>query len=341
MDTFRKGLAFVLALLVILTALPSLVLFNLERKAFATETYQQAFANDDFYARLPGILAESVSGSGAQVLPVTLQGLDQQDWEAFFRGLLPPGTLKVMGDQALDSTLSYLESRSSAAVLSLAPLKERLASEAGTRAVLGLMRTQPVCTLDEMARITLAVLNNQGLALCNPPDDLLPIVIPVIQGQMQVMSSAIPAEVTLARVDGSNGQADPRQRIELARLLMRLSPVIPLLVLLLLTIVIVRALREWLIWWGWPLFITGFLAALLALWGAPFARVILLQLLDRGLPDILPAVLLSNGSRLAAAIVDQFLRPTLVQGLIMAALGILMLGASALLSWAGKRSASH
>ena len=109
---FALGLAGVLAILVILTALPAQVLFNLERKAFTTETYQQAFANDDFYARLPSILAESVHTASTQDLPVAMQGLSKENWEAFFRDLLPPDypkgqpLVKVAGSGAASDTLA-------------------------------------------------------------------------------------------------------------------------------------------------------------------------------------------------------------------------------------------
>lgn len=339
MDSARKGLAGLLALLVILTALPAQVLFNLERKAFTAETYQQAFANDDFYTRLPGILAGTFSTSTLGVLP--LQGLSEGDWEAFFRALLPPGTLKLMGDQALTSTLAYVNNQSPGAELSLAPLKERMTGEAGTQAVLNLLRTQPLCTLDEIARITMSVLSSQSLTLCNPPEDLYPLLSPIIQAQMQAASAAIPEQVTLVKVESGSGRPDPRERIQIARLIMRLTPVIPLALLLLLTLVIVRSLRDWLAWWGAPLLVTGILGIGLAWLGAPAARVILLQALQLTLPDLLPDALLANASRLAAAIVDQLLNPTLIQGLVMFSAGVMMLGVSTLIALVSNLRARH
>lgn len=341
MDAIRRVLAVLFAILIILTALPALVLFNLERKAFTAATYQKAFATDDFYARLPGLLARSLAGSGLQALPVDLQGLDEQDWEAFFRDLLPSNTLKIMGDQAIASTIDYLNGRSPAALLSLSPLKERMANESGTQAVLDLMRTQPPCTFEELTHITLAILGGQKLSLCSPPEELYPVVIPLIQGQMKVLAATLPEQVILLRVDLETSHPDPRQRIEVARLIMRLAPVIPLGLLLLLTIIIVRSLRDWLAWWGLPLFITGSLAVLVALLGAPLARIILLQVMDRTLPELLPQVFLDSGGSLAAAIVDQFLMPMQVQGFFVLGSGALFLGAAALISFTARRARIH
>lgn len=335
MDSIRKALAALFALLTILTALPAQVFFNLDRRAFTPETYQQAFANDDFYSRLPGILAGSFVASTKQILPLNIQGLDAQDWEGFFHELLPPETLKVMGDQAIGSSLAYVNLEASSAVLSLVPLKERMAGEDGTRAVLGLLRTQPVCTLEEIARMTMAALGSQGLSLCNPPEELYPLVMPLIQAQMQVASAAIPQEVVLASAASAgfeSGRPDPRERIQTARLFMRLSPVIPLFLFLVMTLLAVRSLRTWLAWWGVPLLATGGLAVLLSILGAPAARLLLFQVMQLTLPEVLPDVLLSNGSSLAAAVVDQLLQPTLIQGLVMAGAGFILAGSAALTS---------
>ncbi len=326
MEMMRKGAAGVLALLVVLTAVPAQVLFNLERQAFSPSAYQRAFANDDFYGRLPSILAESLQPA----IPTVLQGLDEQDWEQFFRDLLPSNVLRAMGDDALASILSYLNGDGSSAILSLAPLKERLASEAGTQAALNLIKTQPACTAEELARISLALLTNQVISLCNPPEDLIPFVLPAVHGQMQIISAAIPMTVTLAQADPTGGKGDARDKIRIARLTMRMTPVIPLTLLLLLTLLLVRSPRDLLLVWGAAMAAAGALGAVFAWLGAPLAGTLLERFLVAKAPDFLPQVLLSNASGLAAAIVDQLLKPTLLQGLMMVLMGGLMLGIAAL-----------
>lgn len=327
MSSIRKWMAVLLAILLVLSAVLALLLFNLERKAFAPATYQQAFANDKFYERLPEILARTLTEAvqSAQ-MPVSLRGLNEQIWNQLLSDLLPPETTREMGDQALASTLAYLNSESDTAQLSLEPLKERMAGEAGTQAVLNLMRTQPACTLEEMARIAMSALSQQEISLCNPPENLYPVVKPLIQGQLKLLSAAIPGEVTLAKAEPvAAGQADPRERIKLARLIMSLSPVVPLFILTLLTLVAVRGVRSWLVWWGAPALITGALGALTGWLAAPIAGFLLQNLLVASLHAYLPSDLLGNGSQLAAAIVDQFLAPVLFQGLILVIAGGLML----------------
>jgi len=326
MENIRKFLAVVCAFLFVITALAALFLFNLERKAFSPETYQQAFANENFYERLPAVLAESLSTTlQAKNLPLSMRGLTTQNWETFLRALLPSAALKSMGDEALDSIFAYLNRKTDSAVLSLAPLKEQMLSEKGTQAVLDLMHTQPECTFQQIAQMTLAILNQQELSLCDPPQAAEGIVRPIIHTQLQIVTAAFPDQVTIASSDAASGKTDPRKRLETARLLMRLSPLAPLTLLLLLTLLTVRKLRDWLRWWGYPFLVTGALAALFAIAAGPLIGAILLQILAARLPVYLPAILLNDSGQLAAAIVGQMLKPVAVAGLILGIAGLILI----------------
>ena len=325
MDTARKGLAGVFAALFIATAVLSMLLFNLERKAFLAETYQQAFANENFYERLPALLAKAfVASSDQQGMPLGMRSMSEQQWEGFLRELLPPETLKTMGDQALTSTFAYLNGETDSAVVDLTPLKSQMSSSAGTQAVLNLMQTLPPCTLDELARITLSFLSDQQIAFCNPPAELAGVVQPLIEGQVQLAATLLPDQVTLAQFDPTTGQPDPRQQIQSLRLLMRLSPLLPLMLLFAMTVLAVRSLHDWLGWWGIPFIVTGLSVNIMAWTGAPLTSWIFLKVLLRYAPTLLPSVLLDDVSQLAEAIVHQALAPLSLQGWILIGLGLLM-----------------
>ncbi|MGE5250491.1 MAG: hypothetical protein ACM3QS_09790 [Bacteroidota bacterium] len=330
MHSIRQGIGIVLAALFVLTALPAQILFNIDRQAFNAQTYQRALADQSFYQQLPSILGTSISSSiGAHKLPAAMQGLSSQDWERFMSDLLPPPILQEMGDEAVDSTLAYLNKQSDHAQVSMKPLKERLMGEPGKQAVLNLLRKQPVCTLEEIARISVALLNQQQISLCNPPEELYPILLPVIQGQMQVVSALIPDQVTLLQAESAPGRADPRDQLRLVRLGMRLFPLVPLFFLTLLTIAAVRSLRGWLGWWGISLFVTGVAGSLAAWLGAPLLGYVLLQVLNITFARYLPSVLLQSSSQLAAGVADQLMRPVLIQGLVLLFAGGLMLALAA------------
>jgi len=325
MDTARKGLAGVFAALFIATAVLSMLLFNLERKAFLAETYQQAFANENFYERLPAILAKAfLTSSEQQGMTSGMRSLSEAQWESFLRELLPPEALKEMGDQALTSTFAYMNGETDSAVVDLTPLKSQMSSSAGTQAVLNLMQTLPPCTLDELARITLSFLSDQQIAFCNPPAELEGVVRPLVEGQVQLAATLLPDQVTLARFDPTMGQPDPRQRIQTLRLLMRLSPLLPLMLLFAMTALAVRSLRDWLGWWGIPFIVTGLSVNIMAWMGAPLTSWVFLKVLLRYAPTLLPSVLMDDIGQLAEAIVHQALAPLSLQGWILIGLGLLM-----------------
>ena len=61
METIKKILATICAILFVITAVIALFLFNFDQKAFSAETYQKAFAREDFYNKLPSVLADAMT----------------------------------------------------------------------------------------------------------------------------------------------------------------------------------------------------------------------------------------------------------------------------------------
>ena len=110
MKFIRMSLGALCAILFVATGVVSLLLFNLDQQAFTPETYQRAFANENFYQRLPTIIARGLVSSPQQDdLPLAMQGLTVENWENFIRALLPPQALQSMGEAALDSLFAYLD----------------------------------------------------------------------------------------------------------------------------------------------------------------------------------------------------------------------------------------
>lgn len=324
MNILRKGAAAIFAVLFVITAPLALLLVNLERGAFSTRTYQLALASQGFYERLPTLLSESLSGP-LEALPFSVRGLGQQEREALARRLLPPEIAREMADQALGSVLGYLRDEADSAVVDMSPLKERIAGEAGTQAVMDLVRAQPACTLAEISNMAGALLSGGELSLCNPPQDFYSVLVPVIQVQLQAISAAVPDQITLARSNPVPGQADPRTRIRVLRLGMRLGLVVPLIFLLFVTVLGVRSLRDWLLWWGALFLPSGLLCMAMGAVGAPLAGFLLLYFVTPRLGTILPSAVLKSGDDLATAIASQLLSPVLIQGILLAFLGAALL----------------
>jgi hypothetical protein len=325
MENIKKILAAIFAILFTATAIFALVFFNFDRRAFKAETYQHVLANEDFYNRIPAILAESIisSPTNFQELPAAMQGMSTKAWEEFFRTLLPQEALKLIGDDTLNQTFAYLNMQSNTVTISLLPIKVNMATESGIQAVFTLFRTQPDCTLLQVAQMTFNLLSAQDIAFCNPPEELTPLLTPVIQAELQTAALVIPNEVTI--LNSENLQNDPRQRIQTTRTLMKLSPLLPIGFLFLLTLTIVNSLQSWLSWWGVPLLSTGAIAMLVSLTGAPIIGVILKKIVTQRISVTLPAALSNYASELASAMVSTILRPIFWEGLILFFIGLGMI----------------
>jgi hypothetical protein len=86
----------------------------------------------------------------------------------------------------------------------------------------------------------------------------------------------------------------------------------------------VHSLRDLLIWWGWPLLIMGASGAVIAMIGSPIVGWFLqLLILSQG-ANLLPPILASSIGETATAVASQMLVPVILQGLIIAGIGLVM-----------------
>jgi hypothetical protein len=327
MKSLSNMLAGICAALFVLTAVASLFLFNIERRAFSSEPYKRAFEKLSLYDRMPSILASSLFTA-----PASVNGTENPIWalmtsqglESGLAFLLPPAELKAMTDGTLDSIFACINGEADSAAIPLAPMKNRLAGPAGTEAVLGLLNTQPACTTEQLFQMTLGALTGGGFFLCSPPPEALELFKPLIQSQLQFTASIIPEEVTLIPGDRSGTKDDPRLRLNRIRAVMRISPVFPVLLLLAIVILAVRNLRDFLNWWGFPIFATGIISLPLAVLGSPLIGLIIQFLIETQAPQILSTVLLAALRETTSAVAREILTPIILQGVVLAALGFVM-----------------
>ena len=324
MRTLERFLATVCAILFILGGVLSLFLFNIERKAFSSATYKQALEDQRLYERMPALLATALTTSIAQngiILPPFLQALTVDDWQIIISSILPPEELRALTDQSLDSTFDYLNNKTNSVVISLLPLKAQLAGESGVDVIRQFLRTQPECTIEQLTQMALGLLGGE-VALCNPPEEAIGLMAPFIQTQLQAMISTFPNELTLVPGTDSGTPNDPRLRLQMVRSAIVFSPFFVALLLLAVALFAVRSLTDWLVWWGWPLMITGAIAVLIALIGSPVVGWFLQFLIQNQGAILLPPILASSIGETASAVASQMLIPVTLQGLILAIVGL-------------------
>jgi hypothetical protein len=189
------------------------------------------------------------------------------------------------------------------------------------------LSTQPDCTFEQLQQMALGFLGGD-IALCNPPPEAMGLIAPFIQSQMQSVTAAFPDQVTLVPGTDTGTQNDPRAKLHLVRSAIHFSPFFIVLLLLSIALFAVRSIRDLLLWWGWPLTITGFISAVIALIGAPVIGLLLRLVIENQgfipLPPLLTPIIAETTSAVAA----QILTPVVWQGLVMAVTGGIMAGIS-------------
>jgi len=324
----------VCAVLFVISGIVALLLFNIERKAFSSESYKQAFEDQNLYDRMPGVLAAALSTSmteGRNTNPL-LGMLSTEDWETSIGALLPPEELKSMTNKALDSIFDYLNGRSDSAVVSLTSLKGYLTSDAGVDAIVQLLRKKPDCTTEQLLQIALGVLGGNEIVFCNPPDDVMGLVTPMIGTQLQFITLSFPDEVTIISGEKSNTPDDPRIQITRVRKAMKLTLVFPILFLLAVTIFAVRSLKEWLAWWGWSFTFTGGISLLIALLGSSVIGFIIGLAMQNETYAFIPPILLTTMQETVREVARLILVPVAVEGLFLVLLGVGMAGVAIFLT---------
>jgi hypothetical protein len=332
-QTLGKFLAALCAILFIMSSVVVLLLFNMERTAFKAATYKQAFADQELYQRIPAMLASMLTTSIAEnqnAIPL-LKALTVTDWQTSISTLLPPEELKALADNALDSTFDYLNGKTDIAVISLVPVKTHLVGESGLQVVRQFLSLQPQCTTEQLTQMALGLLGGQVI-LCNPPEEAMGLMAPFIQAQLQAMTSLLPDQLAFIPGPTSHTPNDPRLKLNAVRSAIKLAPFIPVLLLFGVAVFAVRTLREWLIWWGWPLMIAGVISALTALIGSPVIGWILQLLIQNQGTIFIPSILATSLGETASAVARQMLAPVVLEGFILAFLGLGMVIASLFIS---------
>lgn len=322
MREIQKILSWGCVFLFVISGVTALLLFNIERGAFSADTYKQAFEEQGLYIRMPAIMAETIHTSITQDenSDPFLKVLTRADWEASIANILPPDELKIISNNALDSVIAYLNNETDSASISLILLKARIAGPQGTETVLRIIAVQPDCTLEQLMQMGLGFLSGE-LAFCKPPEEMLGIVTPLIEMQLQIITRSIPDEIVLVSSDGNNTSDDPRIRLNVLRTSMKWTLVFPLISLIGVTVFAVRNMRGWLKWWGYPLLVTGAISLFAALIGSPILRLVIQNLMQKQSENLLPPILIPLMGEAVSAVSRQILQPVVIEGLILGILG--------------------
>ncbi|MCJ7825319.1 MAG: hypothetical protein MUP44_10500 [Anaerolineales bacterium] len=355
MRTCARFLAGVFALLFIVSASITLLVYNLDATLLDSETYKATLIEEDIYAILPGFVGQQIqhamtfnpclespdqceddSGRGNPEggPPAYFRILSDEDWEYLIGTLLDPEWLQTAVESVLDQVFENLNSDAPLQPISvsLVGLKVKLAGEVGYQALRDLLEKQPDCTPEQILQLNESQVSGGAMdefLLCNPPEILEEVVDPLMREAIQSAVSGIPDEMTFelpfldmsasTNIEQSGG--DPIQSLLAARRQLRFAFLIPITFLLLLTIFGVRSLRDWLLWWGVPLLLTGLISILISYVSPPILGWLVPRLIGEAAPAGVSPELYSIGVDLGTVVFRQVTRKIMVQAGVMAVIG--------------------
>lgn len=367
--SIAKFFAEFFAILFVLSAVLVLLLFNAESTLLNAGAYKRALTENRVYEQLPGLAgeltktifangcAEKPSGCSLADAPSGLQAflrdsLSASDYESIrsepvdpsgaeFKTLVtllfPPDEARAMTEAALDQGFAYIKGNTPRVSVPLAALKAHLSGQAGEDFIGALLNTQPACTTDELVQIHAGNAGSMGDSVfCNPPQADLALLSSQWLSKLAPVTAGIPDEAVLIEPSSGpvSGQSLPGDLsmagLGTLRLVIRLSPLLPLILLMLVTLLVVRTFKDWLNWWGIPLLVSGLIAAALSAairpmlgWG--WATFILPQI-----RDMFPASLTGLGFSLAGSVAHVLAAQVAIEAAIIGGLGLAAILASLL-----------
>jgi len=324
----------VFAILFVITAVLALLLYNAGQQLFNPGLYKKALVSQNVYERLPGIISVMLTtgqtglGGAAGGMPPFMSNLKASDWETIIITLLPPADLQAMTEKTIDGLFAYLNGETDSVTISLVGLKARLAGPPGSEAVKQLIISQPSCTLDELAQISGGIgAESTGIFLCAPGEDLLNLVLPKVQEQLNAAITTIPDHVTIikpappAAVSSNPGpfgiNNDPIRVLILMRMIIRLSPFLPLACLLLVTLFGVRSIKGWMRWWGIPIFITGAITLSISLTSLPLFEIVWVNFAAPRIPAFIPIDISNISHNLVYYVAHTLMEKIVLQSVIL------------------------
>ncbi len=256
--------------------------------------------------------------------PDYLKSLSTENWEAVIRAILPPDMLRSLTEKALNSIFAVLNGQADSATLSLADFKAHISGPAGTQAVMEMIRAQPPCAFEQIAEMTVSGLAGEPkLIFCNPSDEALAVLQPIIRSTLQSAAAGIPDTATLIRADDPNLQ-NPLQALRALRAILRFSPLIPMGFLFLITLFAVRDAKSWLLWWGIPLLLVGLIGFVVGAVIGPLTHWAFANFLAPRLPSVLPEAMRELMRGLIASVLSGLSKPIGIQSGALALTGLIL-----------------
>jgi hypothetical protein len=287
-------------------------------QSLATGTMQDQCSQDP---DLPNCLNQEDStkeNSPTERPPIYFLILNQQEWEAVLNDLIDPTWLQTQTESVIDQVFQILFNSSdplnTPIDISLVDIKSHLAGEEGTQAFLNILDAQPDCSFDQvlgLLQLGLGLPSTIDSILCRPPDYVISELTPIIQSFLINAVNLIPDQIHINLFDnffeassiesypslGTTSVPEQIQTLRTTRKAISMSPMVPLLFIFLVTLIVVRSLRDFLLWWGISFLSAGLITLVLAISVLPLRNLVFIRIFpyDRNAFLSLSAFLINLG----------------------------------------------
>ena len=277
----------------------------------------------------PALRFQQSNANASTGFPVLFKTLNINNMETLISSVLPSDELQTITENMMDQAFAYADGKQNMIAISLVSLKQRIAGAAGLEATLQIIRNQPSCNIQLLATMLVEFQSGNGsVILCSPPEEVLTTIAPLIQDTLKNASTQIPDSLVIYPLAGTN-PASPGSLggglpgwIRMARLIMLLSPCLPLFILLFITLLVVRTVRDWLRWWGIPIFFSGVLSVGLAATTTFFFDQAWVAILAKRIPPDLSPGVVGLGHDLAFAILQSLMVGVTYGGIVLVVSGL-------------------
>jgi hypothetical protein len=272
----------------------SLVAYNIENQLFNPAVYKKAITDQNFCERLPVAVTRQISSNAAaqgenNLLWLIVGSINPDKLQNLIELTLPCEVVEGALFNGVDQIFIRINDATAQPGLSLNPFKQIIADNSKS-AFDEYFQSLPDCTpaeLLEMGANALLGQEQNPVIACNPPEMLREVMTIPLQMVLDSAVQSLPDQINVFPTVG-----EITKTIRTARAVMNWSPLIPLFFLSLTTLLAVRSWRSFLIWWGYPLLISGLFTLVISLLVSPAVYASFSMLIFPNLPvNLVPEVI--------------------------------------------------
>jgi hypothetical protein len=361
-NLFSTILAWILALLFIGSAIGVVFTYFPIGRLLDAEFYQQALEDVRIYQRLPETIAKQLATNltptpGETDSRIPFMVLNEQEWEIILVDLIDPFWLQSQSEHILDQVFEILlvspDPVNTPLEISVKAVKQSLAGPDGVHALNQIIEAQPPCSLDQLLGLVqtgLGMENSISSLLCRPPDFIIAELNPFVESFLVTTVGQLPDQLEfflpfstlesytegIALESNLGDIPEPVRILRQANSLISWLPLLPVIFLLLLTLVVVRSLRDFMVWWGSSMFAAGIISLVFTFILVPAAKWALATYFPLDLDGLIsmPEFLVQVGfTDLYSELVNQLLMSVIIPASTLTAVGFALLLGAYLLSW--------